>query len=136
MLFFKSKTFSHRQTAMIGFVLAVISLLSIAIITYIFPHLGAWLNNNGVVQMDLFLLVFFVILLLAVQGLVLFGFPLYYAQDKKSHMTGFQILVYTLMWMLGLVLICSVIMVQLYKQDTYTLDELTPSVETETSVTE
>lgn len=121
---------------MIGFVLAVISLLSIAIITYIFPHLGAWLNRNGVVQMDLFLLVFFVILLLAVQGLVLFGFPLYYAQDKKSHMTGFQILVYTLMWMLGLVLVSSVVMVQLYKQDTYTLDELTPSVETETSITE
>ncbi len=116
---------------MIGFVLAVISLLSIAIITYIFPHLGGWLNDNGVVQMDFFLLVFFIILLLAIQGLLLFGFPLYYAQDKKSHMTGFQILVYTLMWMMGLVLICSVIMVQLYKQDAYTLDELTPTVDLE-----
>ena len=116
---------------MIGFVLAVISLLSIAIITYIFPHLLNWLNDNGVIQMDLFLMVFFPVFILAIQGLLLFGFPLYYAQDKKSHMTGFQILVYALMWMLGLVLVCSIIMVQLYKQDAYTLDELSPSVETE-----
>jgi len=118
---------------MIGFVLAAISLLSMGIITYVFPHLGTWLNNNGVVQMDLFLLVFFVIILLAVQGLLLFGFPLYYAQDKKTHMTGFQILIYTLMWMVGLVLLCALIMVELYKQDTYTLDELSPSSTVEVS---
>lgn len=81
--------------------------------------------------MDLFLLVFFVTVFLSVQGLLLFGFPLYYAQDKKSHMTGFQILLYTLMWMVVLVLVISLMMIPINKQKAYTLDEVTPNVEME-----
>lgn len=116
---------------MIGFVLALISVLTMALMTYIFPHFGAWLNNNGVYQLDLFLLVFFVTVFLSVQGLLLFGFPLYYAQDKKSHMTGFQILLYTLMWMVLLVLAISLMMIPINKQNAYTLDEVTPNMEME-----
>lgn len=116
---------------MIGFVLAVMSLLTMGIMTYVFPYFGKWLNDNGVVQMDLFLLVFFVTIFLAVQGLLLFGFPLYYAQDKKSHMTGFQILLYALMWMVGLTVVCAIVMVLLAQPDTYTLDELNTNAEVE-----
>ena len=116
---------------MIGFVLALISVLTMALMTYIFPHFGAWLNNNGVYQLDLFLMVFFVTVFLAVQGLLLFGFPLYYAQDKKSHMTGFQILLYALMWMVLLGLAVSLILIPVNKQKAYTLDEVTPDVDME-----
>lgn len=116
---------------MIGFVLALISVLTMALMTYIFPHFGAWLNNNGVYQLDLFLLVFFITIFLAVQGLLLFGFPLYYAQDKKSHMTGFQILLYALMWMVALVLVVSLIYIPINKQKAYTLEDLTPNMEVE-----
>lgn len=116
---------------MIGFVLALISVLTMALMTTIFPHFGAWLNNNGVYQLDLFLLVFFITIFLAVQGLLLFGFPLYYAQDKKSHMTGFQILLYALMWMVALVLVVSLIYIPINKQKAYTLEDLTPNMEVE-----
>ena len=109
---------------MIGFVLALISVLTMALMTYIFPHFGAWLNTNGVYQLDLFLLVFFVTTFLSVQALLLFGFPLYYAQDKKSHMTGFQILLYTLMWMTLLVLAVSLIFIPINKQKAYTMEDL------------
>jgi hypothetical protein len=44
MFFFKSKTISHKQAAMIGLVLALISVLTMAVMTYIFPHFGAWLK--------------------------------------------------------------------------------------------
>ncbi len=134
MFFFKSKAITHKQAAMIGLVLAFISLLTMGVMSYVFPHFGAWLNDNGVYQLDLFLLVFFVTVFLAVQGLLLFGFPLYYAQDKKSHMTGFQILVYTLMWMVGLVLAISLIMIPLNKQKAYTMEDLTPSANVELEV--
>jgi len=134
MFFFKSKTISHKQAAMIGLVLALISLLTMGVMCYVFPHFGAWLNNNGVYQLDLFLLVFFVTIFLAVQGLLLFGFPLYYAQDKKSHMTGFQILVYALMWMVGLVLAVSLVMIPLNKQKAYTMEDLTPTTNVDVEV--
>ena len=129
MFFFKSKAISHKQAAMIGFVLALISVLTTALMTTVFPQFGAWLNNNGVYQLDLFLLAFFVILFLSVQGLLLFGFPLYYAQDKKSHMTGFQILLYTLMWMVSLVLVISLVMIPINKQKAYTMEDLTQTQE-------
>ncbi len=119
---------------MIGFVLALISVLTMALMTTVFPHFGAWLNNNGVYQLDLFLLIFFVTIFLAVQGLLLFGFPLYYAQDKKSHMTGFQILLYALMWMILLVLAVALIFIPINKQKAYTLEDLTPNVEVETEL--
>lgn len=104
-LFKRHKKFTHRNSSLVGFVLAVMSVLSTAIIVYALPIFGAWLNVNGVFHLDLFLLAFAMVLFLAVQGLLLFGFPLYYAQDKKSHMTGFQILIYALMWMVLIVLL-------------------------------
>lgn len=119
---------------MIGFVLAVLSLLTTSVVVFVFPLFGAWLNNNGVYNLDIFLMAFFFTIFVAAQGLILFGFPLYYAQDKKSHMTGFQILVYALLWMLGLVLVVGLIFVPLRGQTTYTLDEL--STEEETTVEE
>ncbi|MFT7183718.1 MAG: hypothetical protein ACI9QC_000037 [Oceanicoccus sp.] len=102
-LFRRHKTLSHKQSSTIGFTLAVISLLSTAVITYCFPRLGAWLNLNGVFHLDFFLLAFMFTVFAAVQGLLLFGFPLFYAKDKKSHMTGFQIMLYSLLWMIVIV---------------------------------
>lgn len=58
---------------------------------------------QGIFHLDFFLLGFMFTLFVSLQALLLFGFPLYYAQDKKSHMTGFQILLYALMWMVILV---------------------------------
>jgi len=105
MVFFRRhKSLSHKQCSTIGFVLAVLSLLSTAVITFAFPRLGAWLNLSGIYHLDFFLLAFMFTLFMSIQGLLLFGFPLYYAQDKKCHMTGFQILLYSLMWMLLIVL--------------------------------
>lgn len=124
MLFFKSKTLSHRQTAMIGFVLAIISLLVTSLTVFIFPLFGAWLNVNGVYDLDLFLLVFFFTMFCSLQGILLFGFPLYYAQDKKSHMTGFQILLYALAWMVLLVLLVGAFLIPLKSQTSYTLEDL------------
>lgn len=102
-LFRRHKTLSHKQCSTIGFVLAILSLLSIALITFAFPRLGGWLNMQGIFHLDFFLLGFMFTLFVSLQALLLFGFPLYYAQDKKSHMTGFQILLYALMWMVILV---------------------------------
>ena len=124
MLFFKSKTLSHRQTAMIGFVLAIISLLVTAFTVFVFPLFGAWLNVNGVYDLDLFLLAFFFTVFCSLQGLLLFGFPLYYAQDKKSHMSGFQIMIYTLSCMILLVLLVGAFMVPLKSQESFTLEDL------------
>lgn len=108
MFFFKKhKTLSHKQCTLIGFVLGLLSLLTTAIVVFGFPFFGAWLNVNGVFYLDLFLLAFVIVVFLAVQGLLLFGFPLYYAKDKKSHMTGFQILLHALMWMIVMVFVVS-----------------------------
>ncbi len=120
---------------MIGFVLAILSLLTTGLAVFIFPLFGAWLNVHGVYELDLFLLAFIFIFFCAVQGLLLFGFPLYYAQDKKSHMTGFRILFYALVWMIGIVLLVGSLLVPVSVQTSYTLDELSP-VEDTTIVTE
>lgn len=114
MVFFRRhKTLSHKQSSTIGFVLAVLSLLSMAVITFAFPRLGAWLNLSGIYHLDFFLLAFMFTLFSSIQGLLLFGFPLYYAQDKKCHMTGFQILLYSLMWMILIVLAVIILFVTL-----------------------
>jgi hypothetical protein len=114
MVFFRRhKALNHKQCSVIGFVLAVISLLSTAVITFVFPRMGAWLNLNGVYHLDFFLLAFMFTLFAAVQGLLLFGFPLYYAQDKKSHMTGFQIMLYSLLWMMVIVAVVIMLYVML-----------------------
>ncbi len=104
-LFRRHKKLNHKQCSVIGFVLAVMSLLTNAVITYGFPRFGALLNAQGIYGMDFFLLGFMITLFLAVQALLLFGFPLHYANDKKSHMTGFQILIYALLWMIVLILL-------------------------------
>lgn len=104
MVFFRRhKALNHKQCSTIGFVLAVLSLLTTAILTFVFPRMGAWLNASGVFHMDFFLLAFMFTLFVSLQALLLFGFPLFYVHDKKSHMTGFQILLYALMWMILMV---------------------------------
>lgn len=122
-LFRRHKKLGHKETALIGFVLAVMSILVIAIVVYGFPILSAWLYVNGVYALDLFLLAFIMTIFFSLQGLILFGFPLYYAQDKKSHMTGFRILLYALAWMVLIVGIIAVLAVVLGKQDTYNMDD-------------
>ena len=117
MFFFKSKTITNRQTLVIGFVLALLSLLSMAVVTYFFPMFGAWLNANGVTELDFFYTAFIFIFLMATQALLLFGFPLYYAQDQKSHMTGFRILLTTLMWMLVLMAFTALIFVKIRQNE-------------------
>jgi hypothetical protein len=105
MVFFRRhKALNHKQCSTIGFVLAVLSLLTTAVITFVFPRVGAWLNASGVYHLDFFLLAFMFTLFMSIQALLLFGFPLYYVHDKKSHMTGFQIMLYALMWMILMVL--------------------------------
>ena len=100
MFLFKShKRLSHKQTALIGFVLAIMSILASVLVAYGFPLLLALMHKAGVFHLDIFLTALGIVLFLSVQGLLLFGFPLFYARDKKSHMTGFQILLYALFWM-------------------------------------
>jgi hypothetical protein len=124
-LFRNHKNLSQKQKITIGFVLAVMSILVMAITVYVFPRLSAWLYVNGVYQLDMFLLMFIITIFLAAQGLILFGFPLYYAKDKKCHMTGFQLLLYALGWMIVLVVLVSLLAVGLMKEDygSYDLDD-------------
>jgi hypothetical protein len=121
-LFKKHKKFTHKQTSVVGFVLAVMSILVSAVLTYGFPHFATWLNLNGVFHLDAFLLIFVATLFLSLQGLILFGFPLYYANDKKSHMTGFQILLYALMWMILIVALVSLAAVSMSDEQAPELD--------------
>lgn len=125
MFFFKNKTISPRQTVVIGFVLAVLSMLSMALITYVLPMGGAWLNASGVTELDLFYTAFIFVFLMATQGFILFGFPLYYAQDQKSHMTGFRILLVTLGWMIFIMALTALVFVQIHKgqDDSLSLDQ-------------
>lgn len=114
---------------MIGFVLAVMSLLATAIIAYVPPLVVQFLYTSGVAHLELFFFLMCIVLFLAVQGLILFGFPLYYAQDKKSHMTGFQILVYALAWMIGIFLLVTVLSSVLYdSNESVNLDDLNLTV--------
>lgn len=110
---------------MIGFVLAVMSLLATAIIAYVPPLVVQFLYTSGVAHLELFFFLMCIVVFLAVQGLILFGFPIYYAQDKKSHMTGFQILVYALLWMVGIFLLVTILSSALYdSNDTMGIDDL------------
>ena len=79
------------------------SLLSTVVILTVGSLFSAWLYANLLFDLGTYLLMFGFTFFMAVQGLILFGFPLYYAQDKKSHMTGFQILLYALFWMVVIV---------------------------------
>jgi hypothetical protein len=117
MFFFKSKTISNRQTLVIGFVLAVLAMLSMGVVTYVLPMVGAWLNSNGVTELDLFYTAFIFVFLMSTQALLLFGFPLYYAQDQKSHMTGFRILLATLLWMLVLMAFTALVFVKIHQSE-------------------
>ncbi len=112
-----------------GFVLALISMLSLALVVILMPFFGTWMNVNGLVELDVFYTAFILIFVLATQALILFGFPLYYAQDQKSHMTGFRILIFTLMWMVILMLLIGFTFVQIKKQsmDNYSFDSFDPS---------
>lgn len=90
-------------------VLGLISILFTGVFSSFALWFVQWMNGQGVYEMDLFLIAVFLVIYFAVQGLLLFGFPLYYVQDKKSHMTGFQILVYTLIWIMLFVFLASVL---------------------------
>ena len=126
MFFFKDKVFTTHQTAIIGFVLAIFSMLVTAFTVFVLPLLGTYMNKNGVSSLDLFYLAFCITFFLSMQGLVLFGFPLYYAQDKKSHMTGFKILIFAILWMVlltGALAVCAV-KLQSVTVDDYSLEDM------------
>lgn len=112
---FKNKEISNKQILSLGFVLAVLSMISMAVAVIVLPMFGLWLNMNGVLQLDFFFTAFLFVFLCATQALILFGFPLYYAQDQKSHMTAFRILLSTMMWMLALMIFVGVLFVQFEK---------------------
>lgn len=122
--FFKSKTISNKQALAIGLVLGLISMLTLSLTLVLMPLFGAWLNMNGVYELDFLFTAFIFIFICSTQALILFGFPLYYAQDRKSHMTGFRILLFTLMWMVVLMGITGVLFVKMNSStvDTYSLD--------------
>lgn len=124
-LFRREKSITHKQSAMIGFVLAVMSLLATAIIAYVPPLVVQFLYTSGVAHLELFFFLMCIVVFLAVQGLILFGFPIYYAQDKKSHMTGFQILVYAILWMMGIFFLVTILSSALYdSNESVNLDDL------------
>ncbi len=137
MFFFKSKTITNRQTLGIGFVLAVLSMVSMAVITYVLPMVGAWLNASGVTELDLFYTAFIFVFLMSTQALILFGFPLYYAQDQKSHMTGFRILLSALMWMILLMAFTALIFVKMHASELEGMSlDAYPTVEMDSGVTD
>lgn len=101
MFFFKSQPkIKQKEAAIIGFVLALMSVLASALIGYVSLALNAFLIIHGATEMSILLILTAITVFLAVQGLLLFGFPLYYVQDQKNHMTGFQILVFEVLWIL------------------------------------
>lgn len=112
---FKSKKFTNKETLTVGFVLAVISMLSMGVSVILLPMFGLWMNMNGVMQLDFFFTAFIFVFLCATQALILFGFPMYYAQDQKSHMTSLRILICTLMWMVILMVFCGALFVEFEK---------------------
>lgn len=125
MFLYKShKKLDHKQTSIVGFVIAVISILTSVVIVYGLPLVVALLNRGGIYHLDLFLLALAVVLFLSIQGLLLFGFPLFYAHDKKSHMTGFQILIYAQVWMLVIGLIITVVSLALFQTAPVSVSDL------------
>ena len=101
-LFQNHPKLTHRQVFMVAFVLAILSVLTTAIFVFFGPFFLALLHHAGIYQLDAFLTASGLLVYLAAQGLLLFGFPLYYVHDQKDHMTGFQILLYALFWILVL----------------------------------
>lgn len=124
---FKSKNFTTKQILSVGFVLAVLSMGSLALSVIVLPMFGLWMNMHNVTQLDFFFTAFIFVFLCASQALILFGFPLYYAQDQKSHMTGFRILLSTLMWMLALMLFAGVVYVEIEKPASIPVQSFQPS---------
>lgn len=112
---FKSKKFSNKELLALGFVLAVFSMASLGVSVVLLPMFGLWMNMNGVMQLDFFFTAFIFIFLCATQALVLFGFPMFYAQDQKSHMTALRILLCTLMWMVALMVFMGALFVEFEK---------------------
>ena len=130
---FKSKNFTKKQILSIGFVLAVLSMISLALSVIVLPMFGLWMNLNNVTQLDFFFTAFIFVFLCSSQALILFGFPLYYAQDQKSHMTAFRILLSTLMWMLLLMLFAGAAYVQIEKPASVPVQSFdAPMMDTET----
>lgn len=82
----------------VGFVLGVMSILATAVGGISFELIMAWTDSQFMYDMQMFIGLVMMVFFLAVQGLILFGFPMFYAQDKKCHMTGLQLLVYALLW--------------------------------------
>ncbi len=134
-LFRSEKKLGHKQTTLVGFVIGVMSLLITAIIAYMPPMVIGFLYKEGIGHLELYFILFNVVLFLSLQALVLFGFPIFYAQDKKDHMAGFQILLYGIMWMV--ILFTAVILVssQLFSTKTLSVDDLQSALGGETEVT-
>ncbi|MEK7145618.1 MAG: hypothetical protein AAB802_00350 [Patescibacteria group bacterium] len=125
MLFFKKhKALSHKQTSVIGFVLAIFSLLTSVIVVYGMPLIVALLNRSGVFHLDLLMMAVSLVLFFSIQGLLLFGIPLSYAHDKKDHMTGFQILLYAWGWMVLMVGLIAILSLLLFPSAPVSMDDL------------
>ncbi|MBU0981256.1 hypothetical protein KKC94_01035 [Patescibacteria group bacterium] len=126
MFLYKShKKLEHKQTSVIGFVIAIISILVTVVMVYGLPLALALLSKYGVYHLNLFLLGLSTVIFLSVQGLLLFGFPLFYAQDKKSHMTGFQILTYSWIWMIVIALVIVAVSLALFQAAPMSVTDLT-----------
>lgn len=116
------KTISHKQASLIGFTLAVISLLVTAIVAYLPPLVVSLLYTKGISHLEIFFFLICIVLFLVVQGLLFFGIPLWYANEKKNNMTGFQIVVYGLFWMLVLYALVAVVSGFLFSTNTPVMD--------------
>lgn len=126
MFLFKSfKKLDHKQCSMIGFVLAVMSILVTAIVGYGAPLLVGTLQAAGLFHLEIFVWGLALVIFFSSQGLLLFGFPLYYVHDKKSHMTGFQILLYALMWIVLTSAVIFLVSGLLFHTEPVALQELT-----------
>lgn len=130
-LFRSHKKLGHKQTSVVGFVIAVMSLLITAIIAYVPPVILGFLYKNGIGNLELYFILFNVVLFLSLQALVLFGFPIYYAQDKKDHNTGFQVLLYGLMWMVILFVAVVLLSAQFFAVKTLSVDDIQKTLQTE-----
>ncbi len=132
-LFRSEKKLGHKQTTLVGFVIAIMSLLITAIIAYMPPLVIGFLYKAGVGHLELYFILFNVVLFLSLQALVLFGFPIFYAKDKNDHMAGFQILLYGLMWMILLFTAVVLLSTQLFAVKTPSVDDLQSVLGGETS---
>ncbi|MBI4127410.1 hypothetical protein HY463_01755 [Candidatus Peregrinibacteria bacterium] len=129
-LFRSHKKLGHKQTSVVGFVIAVMSLLITAILAFVPPKILSYLYQAGIGNLELYFILFSVVLFISLQALVLFGFPIFYAQDKKDHNTGFQVLLYGLMWMVILFAAVVLISSQFFATKTLSLDDLQSTLDT------